>query len=515
MTLRRLTLAVLPGNAGILPASGSQRPPILRRLALAPLLLLAAAGPAAGGDTDRDCRGLFALTDLDHAVEPGFRVPASEGVPAHCRVRGVVNRAIRFEVTLPDDWNGRMMFSTVGGAAGFIGDTTSLLGRGFAMASTDTGHEGSDRDYMRQPEALLDYAYRGVHLATAAAKRVIQTYYGREIDHSYLKGCSNGGRAAMLEATRFPDDYDGILAGAPAFRFQEFVPWMMGGARLQAKHPLTQESFQLLGKASREACDALDGVEDGVIDDPMKCTADVFDLNALQCPPDSTENCLTAGQLQTARYMYEDVVDADGNVLSPGVPPGAEDAGDWAMWVLPSALGGDQSLIGGMDMLLEALMRFEPDFDVESFDPVADRDLLAAATAPLDVLTADLSAFRERGGKLLMYQGWNDYPLRPQRAIDYLHDVEKETGGAEEAADFYRMFMVPGMIHCARGPGAWFTDYVAPLVAWTEQGVAPARIEASRPGPAPEFTRPLCAYPEAAKYNGEGDVNDGANWSCR
>lgn len=126
------------------------------------------------------------MTDLDHAIEPGFRVPASERAPAHCRVRGVVNRAIRFEVTLPDDWNGRMMFSTVGGAAGFIGDTTSLLGRGFAMASTDTGHEGQDRDYVRQPEALLDYAYRGVHLATAAAKRVIRRYYGREIDYSYL-----------------------------------------------------------------------------------------------------------------------------------------------------------------------------------------------------------------------------------------------------------------------------------------------------------------------------------------
>lgn len=260
-----------------------------RRFALALPLLLAVAPPLAANDTGGDCRGLVALTDLNHAVEPGFRVPAAEGVPAHCRVRGVVNRAIRFEVTLPDDWNGRMMFSTVGGAAGFIGDTTSLLGRGFAMASTDTGHEGQDRDYVRQPEALLDYAYRGVHLATGAAKRVIQHYYGREIDYSYVKGCSNGGRAAMLEATRFPNDYDGVLAGAPAFRFQEFVPWMIGGARLQAKHPLTVESFQLLGKASREACDALDGVEDGVIDDPTKCTADVFDLNALQCPPDSTE----------------------------------------------------------------------------------------------------------------------------------------------------------------------------------------------------------------------------------
>ncbi len=323
--------------------------------------------------------------------------------------------------------------------------------------------------------------------------------------------------ASSTEATRFPDDYDGVLAGAPAFRFQEFVPWMIGGARLQAKHALTAESFQLLGKASREACDALDGVDDGVIDDPMKCTPDVFDLNALQCPPDSTANCLTAGQLQTARYMYGDVVDADGNVLSPGVPPGAEGAGDWAAWMLPTARRGapDQSLIDGMDVLLAALMRFEPDFDIETFDPVADRDLLTAATAPLDVLTADLSAFRARGGKLLMYQGWNDYPLRPQRAIDYLHEVEKESGGADEAGEFFRLFMVPGMIHCSRGPGAWVADYVDPLVAWTEKGVAPERIEASRPGPEPAFTRPLCAWPETAKYGGEGDVNDAVNWSCR
>ncbi len=168
-----------------------------------------------------------------------------------------------------------------------------------------------------------------------------------------------------------------------------------------------------------------------------------------------------------------------------------------------------------MDELLDALMRHDPDFDVEAFDPVADRDLLANATAPLDVLTADLSAFRARGGKLLMYQGWNDYPLRPQRAIDYLRDVEKESGGAEAAGEFYRLFMVPGMIHCGRGPGAWVADYVDPLVAWAEKGVAPERIEASRPGPEPAFTRPLCAYPEAAKYSGEGDVNDAANWSCR
>ena len=244
---------------------------------------------AIGGGWRDQCRNLVRLTDLSHAVEPGILVAATAELPLHCRVRGVVNRAIRFEVTLPipmDDvtWNGRLMFSTVGGAAGVIGDTTSLLGRGFAMASTDTGHELADGNaFYEQPEALLDYAYRGVHLATGAAKRTVTHFYQREIDYSYLQGCSNGGRAAMLEATRFPEDYDGIIAGAPAFRFQEFVPWMLGAYRAQSANPLTTDSLRLLDDASRSACDGLDGVEDGVINDPRLCTADVFDLDALLC----------------------------------------------------------------------------------------------------------------------------------------------------------------------------------------------------------------------------------------
>ena len=206
------------------------------------LVAVMAAMPAAG-DEDR-CRKLYRLTDISQAIEPGISVAATDTLPAHCRVRGVVNRAIRFEVTLPDDWNGRMMFTAVGGGAGTIGDTTSLLARGFAMASTDTGHEIEEGNaYLRQPEALLDYAYRGVHLATQASKRIIAQYYGREAERAYLQGCSNGGRAALLEAERFPADYDGIIAGAPAFRFHEFLPWMVAVHNLQDAHPLTKEAF--------------------------------------------------------------------------------------------------------------------------------------------------------------------------------------------------------------------------------------------------------------------------------
>jgi len=199
----------------------------------------------------------------------------------------VINRAIRFEVTMPADaWNGRMMFSTVGGGAGVLGDTSSLLPQGFAMATTDTGHKQDAADftaYMRHPETLIDWAYRGVHLATQFAKNVIAQYYGREVEYAYFQGCSGAGRLALMEATRFPEDYDGIIAGAPMFSVQENVPRILGHARMQRANPLTQESLDLLDDASRRACDSLDGVTDGVIDDPRRCTQELLDLDALAC----------------------------------------------------------------------------------------------------------------------------------------------------------------------------------------------------------------------------------------
>ncbi len=486
------------------------------------LIAMVAAMPAAG-DQDR-CHKLYRMTDVSHAIEPGISVAATDAMPAHCRVRGVVNRAIRFEVTLPEDWNGRMMFTAVGGGAGTIGDTTGLLPRGFAMASTDTGHEIEEGNaYLKQPEALLDYAYRGVHLATQATKRIIAHYYDREVDRSYLQGCSNGGRAALLEAERFPDDYDGIIAGAPAFRFHEFLPWMVAVHNLQDAHPLTKEAFTVLDDASRSACDAADGVEDGVVNDPRNCEVDV---EALICADGKTDGCLTAGQAETARFIYGDMVDADGNVLSPGVPPGAESAGDWGLWLL----GNEQ--FGGMGdnlrEMLSIIMRHDPTFDAAEFDPVADHARVGDALAPFDV-TGDLQDFREGGGKILMYQGWNDFPLRPQRAIDYLASLDEATGGPDATGDFFRLFMVPGMVHCAGGPGPWQVDYVDPIVKWTEQGEAPERLVATHPAePVPmfhlnpskapeasrEFTRPLCVYPKLGLYRGEGDPDQESSFRC-
>lgn len=475
---------------------------------------------AAAEANEKSCRNLYRLSDLNYAVEPGRLIPANGKVPEHCRVRAVVNRAIQVEVRMPLDWNGRFMFSTVGGSAGRIGDTSSLLGRGFAMASTDTGHEEQD-EYLLQPEAVLDFAYRGVHLATGFAKATIRSYYGRDIDYAYLKGCSNGGRAAMLEAIRFPDDYDGIIAGAPAFRFQEFMPWMTEVARYQERHPLTKEALDVLDAVSVAACDDLDGVRDGVINDPRLCTDDVFDVESTACGVGQTEGCLTSGQIETARFIYSDQLDSMGNVVSPGVLPGAEAAGDWAMWMLPNSLFGDgeNSLISTMGLSIETFLRKQPDFAIADFHTADDRELLEDMGSYMDVRTADLTEFREHGGKLLMYQGWNDWPLRPQRAIDYLEEAEALNGGPEETSEFFRLFMVPGMIHCATGPGAWMADYVDPLVDWRENGEAPDRLIATHPaakdGSTKGFTRPLCVYPELARYKGRGDASEAGSFECR
>jgi len=495
------------------------------------------AMPTHAEDAAQTCRNLYRMTDSAYAVEPGIWITAKDAAPAHCRVRGVINRAIRFEITLPGSgWNTRMMFSTVGGFAGNFGDTTSLLSRGFAMASSDTGHEGPESTFLRQPQAVIDYAYRGNHLVTVFAKRVIGRFYGRDVQHAYLQGCSNGGRAALMEALRFPDDYDGIIAGAPAFQLKESWLWHVAAHRAQVANPLTHEALEVLAGASEAACDTIDGVEDGVIGDPRACTSKYFDLSSLMCFAGEATDCLSEGQIRTAKFLYGGLVDLNtGAVLAHGVMPGVENGGDWGSWGVggTSDVASPQGPVvpheGRMITILGDLLYRDPSFDPNTFDPIRDRDKLNDAAAVMDVNSAELREFQDRGGKLLMYQGWNDYPLRPQRALDYLSLAEAQNGGAENTSEFFRLFMVPGMQHCAGGPGPWQADYVDPIVDWVENGKAPERIIGKQPGivamkdifagiePAKDakvFTRPLCPHPQSAKYSGRGNVDDASSWDC-
>ncbi len=408
-----------------------------------------------------------------------------------------------------------------GGNSGYIADTTTELARGYAMSSTDTGHEGSSIDFVLQADAALDFAFRAVHLVAQLSKEIITAFYRREIQFSYYQGCSNGGRQGMIEATRFPEDFDGIVAGAPVFHYDEFLLWVLMADRAQNAHPLEEAELKLLGDASRRACDTLDGVEDGVINDPRLCTDEHYDPATLHCRSgQNPSTCLSAGQLATVQQHYRGVVAESGELLSPGLMPGAEGHGDWALWALPNAtvpttgevLAGRLNGMAADDILKYWVYR-DLTYDSSEFDVNRDRADLHwnRASAIVDVHTADLSAFRARGGKVLMYQGWNDYPLRPQRAIDYLDQVIAANGGAERAAEFFRLFMVPGMQHCRGGPGAHVVDYLAPLVEWVEEGKAPTELIGSRPDGA--FTRRHCPFPQLADFKG-GDPSSAESYRC-
>lgn len=497
-------------------------PSALVRPVLGTLLLLGATTSVIAAPDKSDCFDIYQLSNHERAVEPGIVKPAADNVPEHCVVRGVINRAIQFEVRMPTrGWTGRFLMEGTGGDSGYIADTSTELHRGFAIASTDTGHVGSGIDYLWQPEAALDYAFRGVHLATLTAKDIITAYYEDDIDHSYYRGCSNGGRQGLVEATRYPGDFDGIVAGAPALQIiREFLLWTITVHRAQEANPLTEAHLELLDGTSRTACDVLDGIADGVINDPRRCTLEHYDPARLLCDGEASNDCLTEGQLENVMTHMRGVVDADGNVLAPGLLPGAESAGDWRMYALPGmSVPTTGEIVDGtiIEMVPEKLKPWvyrDPDYDPATFD-ISNPDHLAdleRASAVLDVNTADLTDFTAHGGKILMYQGWNDYLLRPQRAIDYLHDVEAVHGGKRKTQDFFRLFMVPGMLHCGGGPGAWLTDYIEPLVNWVEKGQAPKTIIGTSPDGA--FSRPQCVYPKLAQYSG-GPKKEASSFSCQ
>ena len=484
------------------------------------LIGISLATCAAGAQSD-ECFDLYQLSDHQRAVEPGIEIEATANLPRHCVVRGVINRAIRFEVRLPmDDWNGRFLMLGTGGSSGYVADTTFGLGQGYAVSSTDTGHEGNDLAFATQPEAALDYAFRGVHLAALTSKTVIQRFYAKEISSSFYGGCSNGGRQGLVEATRFPDDFDGIVAVAPAYApIGDGLLWNTMAYRAQQAGPLTADHIRLLDETSRASCDALDGVVDGIINDPRLCTEAHYDPGALLCNGgQDPSTCLSPAQLDNVRQHYRGVVDASGNLISPGIMPGAETAGGWPMWALTGFVNPETgepldvsiSQLGAEQQLHNWVYK-DPNYDPSTFDITTDRGDLERASAILDVNTAVLAEFRERGGKILMVQGWNDYPVRPMRAIGYLAQVEAANGGPARTREFFRLFMVPGMGHCGGGPGAHVFDYLSPLVTWVEEGEAPDEIIGGRPDGA--FTRRHCAFPATASYRG-GDVNDAASYRC-
>lgn len=448
---------------------------------------------------------------------PGPPTPYGD-LPAFCRVAATLTPSpdsqIRIEVWMPaSGWNGKLEAVGNGGWLGTIihPALAAALRRGYATAGTDTGHTSGVVDAswaLGHPEKVTDFGYRAVHLMTVRAKQIVAAFYGTGPRRSYWNGCSSGGKQGLKEAQRFPDDYDGIVAGAPAYDWTHLTAASVWVGLVTLRDPagyIPKEKYALLHKAALKVCDALDGVRDGLIDDPQRCG---FDPAVLRCTGDERPDCLTALQVASAKRIYGPATFSNGKPFFPGLDPGSELGwGFLAGGPEPNPIG-----VTHYRYLVHADPAWNPrtmDFDEDV--PLADR-LDGGTIAATD---ADLSAFEKRGGKLLMYHGWTDALIAPRSSIAYYEKVALRMGGIEKTRDFFRLFMVPGMDHCGGGAGPSSFDALAALDVWVEQGKAPETMIAShQAGGRVDRTRPLCLYPRHAKWNGSGSTDDAASFSC-
>ena len=470
------------------------------------------------------CESLSSLSLPNTTFTLVQTVPAGgfppQKLPAFCRVAATLKPSsdsdIKMEVWLPvEGWNGKLLAVGNGGWAGSIehGAMGQSLARGYATASTDTGHEGEGGSFaFGHPEKLIDYAYRSEHEMTVVAKAVIAAYYGNGPRFSYFNGCSAAGKQGLKEAQRFPTDYDGIIAGAPGADWTGRATQSMRVAQAMHKTAasyIPPSKYPVIHKAVVDRCDALDGVKDGVLDNPKSCR---FDPGVLACTGGAgsdESSCLTPPQVETARQVYATTTNPKTKREIPGLEPGSELG--WATW------GGPNPLPLGADHFKYVVYK-DPQWDFRTLN--FDRDIVRAEEIDnglINALDPNLKPFFDRGGKLLQYHGWSDQQIAPGNSVQYYTRVRETLGGASKIDASYRLFMMPGMAHCRGGEGPNTFDAVAALEQWVEQGKAPDQIVASlssREGKVVR-TRPLCPYPQQAAYKGSGSTDEAANFTCK
>ena len=480
-----------------------------------------------------DAAAIQALAPAGTTITAAKMVEATATVPRHCQVDGHTaspGNTVNFRVGLPDAWNGKFYFVGVGGTGGSIGNLTAGLTRGYASASTDTGHVSSDTAWSSNRAKEIDYGHRGTHVTAVASKALTGKFYGRAPALAYFNGCSNGGRQALMEVQRYPEDFDGIIGGHPATG----TPMQVGRALVYQKmlaspaNYLTADAIELLSKATLEVCDATDGLTDGLVSDPRACR---FDPARLKCSGAAATDCLTAGQIATIQQVYAGAKLPSGQTYVHGFPFGHE--GGQSGWrqriggVNPPVLQEDGTLqyvdtrpagYGLMDQNFRSLALDEDDPSFTWRTLAFPRDLPRLKTMT-EILTADnpdLRPFRKRAGKLLLYHGWADPGITAYGTVDYFDRVVKTVGGQRAADQFLRLYLVPGMHHCSGGPGPNTFDMLTVLENWIEKGVEPGAVIASRTVDGKVTrTRPLCPHPQVAKYNGSGSVDEASSFTCK
>ncbi|WP_298396422.1 tannase/feruloyl esterase family alpha/beta hydrolase [Sphingobium sp.] len=527
----------------------------MHRRHLSSLAAIASAGlfvttPAAASECDALIGSRFGealvyevndVRDTLHIANIGHRTPLTLDKPL-CRVKGLIEPVsgsqIQFELWLPPKatWNGRYAGVGNGAFSGSImfDEMMPPFQRGYAVSSTDAGHvsTGSQSGWaLHQPERVTDWAWRAHHLTAIAAKQIVTAYYGIAAKHSYFLGCSKGGTSAMMEAQRFPDDYDGILVGAPGWdQSGQITSYLWTQQAVSAPGGwLSAGKLRLLNQAVLKSC----GGMNGYLSDPARCT---FDPGRLQCKGADGDDCLTAQQVGTVRKIYSGPTDAAGKSLYPGLARGSElnwerflmgpaDRPATGAWIYANMLGYMGNVLYG-----------QTDIDFRALDPASvwshsRRDL----GRTVDAVDYDLTKFAARGGKMIHFHGWNDPIVRPAASPLYFDRVAANMGGVERTLSFYRLFMGPGMDHCSGGIGPNAAggphndpaasqdpehDMLAALERWVEQGQAPQQIIATRyrdndPAKGIEAQRPWCPYPAIARYRGKGDPTLAVNYSCQ
>jgi feruloyl esterase len=443
---------------------------------------------------------------------------AFQNLPAFCRVQATLTPTsdsdIKIEVWLPvTGWNRKYLAVGNGGWAGTISwtDLADGVSRGYATSSTDTGHTGGSGSFvLGHPEKFIDFAWRSEHEMAVKSKLIVTAMYDTATKYSFWKGCSTGGRQAMKEIQVFPNDFDGVIAGAQANPRTGLAVLQAAVAHAALKDPASRipvSKLPIIHNAALQACDALDGLKDGLIQNPRKCR---FDPKILECKGTDAADCLTSPQVAAARKMYEPARNVrTGKAAFPGYMPGSELG--WSALLseaTPNSLAMDQ---------FKYVVFKDPNWDWKTFDFDKDIDRTIQADDGLtDARNPDIKPFLERNGKLLLYHGWADQLVPPDTTISYYQEVASKMGGVSKIDRQVRMFLVPGMGHCGGGEGPNSFDTLTALDEWVENGKAPEKMTASHTTNGEiDRTRPLCAWPKVARYVGHGSIDDAANFSCK
>jgi feruloyl esterase len=455
------------------------------------------------------------------AVAAGTFSPSGGGkpiaeVPEFCRVAATLTPSadsdIKIEVWLPTGWNGRFQAVGNGGWNGTINRNALADGArlGYAVAATDTGHEGGGGPWMQSQEKLVDFGHRAVHEMTVAAKAIAAAHYGRAATFSYFVGCSAGGRQGLKAAQQYPEDFNGIVAGAPALNTTGRAAYAISVAQTLHKNAasyLPATKYPAIHDAVLKACDAGDGVTDGVVDNPRQCQ---FDPTVLQCKAgEDSPTCLTQAQVESTRKMYTPLVNPrTGETIFPGLAYGSELG--WGTF-------GGQQPFGLAVQMYQHMVFGDPAWDYKTLNFDADMARVdKIENGAINAMDPNLKAFFARGGKLIQYHGWADPQIPAGSSVEYYESVLEAMGGAGQVTRSYRLFMVPGMNHCGGGPGTTSFDMLTPLEEWVEQGYAPDRITASHlTDGKPDRTRPLCPYPQVATYRGSGSTDVASSFVCK